>query len=200
MKIKYLLLLVVFNCSLLASVSAQLDTNTLATKYSTKLAGWTMIIPTGWEKLPEVIRDGDLKNENTKLHTPSAEGETIFLLSAIKSAKSKYPMLLSGLIARTYLKSGGVNTPQQYLDYQVKLLENANIAVIKTYGKKTIDGQTFISYKLNRDGSPINQKGLACFRGKYLFYITWIYFNDEDDQTIEKAVETSTFTQINYEK
>lgn len=159
-----------------------------------------MNIPTGWGKLPDEIRNNNLKDANKKLRAPSAESSTINLLALKKNIDLKYPMFLSGLIDRAYLKSGGVYTPQQYLDYQVKLLERANIAVTKTYGQKTIDGLSFISYHLNRLGSTINQKGLACLRGKYLFYLTWIYVNDEEDQTIEKVVESSTFTKINYEK
>lgn len=152
-----------------------------------------MTIPKGWKSRPDDTRVNNLKIGEKMTNNVKNQSATTKLLGLRKALGEKYPIFMSGIIKKAYLSSGEVHTPKEYLEYQAKLLEKANISLNKTYGRKVIDGPDFSTYTFNRAGSSVFQKGLTCFRSNNLFYVTWVYQNEEDDETIQKMIEKSTF-------
>jgi len=193
MKIRLYLINIIIMLSVISS-KGQRNEAIVNGIYKNYEIGWLLSIPKGWTTIPVNVRESSLKIADQKTHTTSDQSSTIKLLSFRKSAELKNPIFMSGLIKKRYLTANGITSPQKYIEYELQLMSKSNVKISKSFGIKTIDSQTFTSYTFKNTESSVVQKGLVCFRHNYLFYLTWVYQNEDDDKIIERAIETSKFT------
>lgn len=187
----------IFTLSLFACVcKAQLNSEVKDGQYSNALIMWKIDIPKGWALISDSVRMDNLKPIEKKANIKLDKESTLKLLGFKKDQNLKNPVFMGGIINRESLKKDGINSPLEFIKYSEKIAQRAigNSSLNKSYFYKKLGSQEFTGYIFNRQGSPVLQKGLVGFRGKYLLYLTWVYQNDDDDKIIEQAVNTSIFT------
>ena len=113
MNIRFYLISILILVSVLTS-KGQSTADIVNGKYTNHEIGWSLSIPQGWTTVPAEMRENNLKIADQKTHTTSDQNSTIKLLSFRKSAESKNPIFMSGLIKKTFLTANGITSPQKY--------------------------------------------------------------------------------------
>ena len=117
---------------------------------------------------------------------------TELLLSFKKDGAATYPAFLSGLQNKNTIGTS-IKTEADFINYISVTSKKVMPKVVVSTFRKKIGNSEFYGYQFLNPDTKIYQKGLIKIINRWVFYQTWIFDNEEDQQKLESAVFAAKF-------